>query len=46
MPVKLRKSLKALTPKVNFTKKECHTKKTQKLNAENVVGLGKKVKAV
>jgi hypothetical protein len=26
MPVKLRKSLKALKPKVNFTKKPCHSK--------------------
>tara|TARA_R110002110_G_scaffold414096_1_gene642972 strand:+ start:459 stop:599 length:141 start_codon:yes stop_codon:yes gene_type:complete len=46
MPVKLRKSLKALKNKVSITKKECPTKTTQKLNAENAVGIGKKVKAV
>ena len=46
MPVKLRKSLKVLKPKVNFSNKECHTETTKKLNAENVAGLGKEVKEV
>tara|TARA_R110000737_G_C14251574_1_gene426732 strand:+ start:37 stop:177 length:141 start_codon:yes stop_codon:yes gene_type:complete len=46
MPVKLRKSLKALKNKVSITKKQCHTETIQKSNAKNAVGLGKEVKAV
>jgi len=35
MPVKLRKSLKALKNKVSITKKQCHTETIQKSNAKN-----------
>lgn len=46
MPIKLKKSLKALKRKVNFNKKECHIETKRKLDVENVVGPGKEAKEV